>query len=174
MAELPRYRPNHDEYRLITLRRNYKPHKCMSLVSSFPLLNKSRFLLLLLRHCLLRPFAALYLISLSIDSPATTACTYKDSRSKEKLDGNANTLRFELRATQNITTHLERYLRSRHKSCSTQIPSNQSGTMASHVVVIDTSFRRVTIKVTPGKYLTDVLEEACTKFSLKSSNYGLK
>jgi tether containing UBX domain for GLUT4 len=46
--------------------------------------------------------------------------------------------------------------------------------MASHVVVIDTSFRRVTIKVTPGKYLTDILEEACAKFGLKSSNYGLK
>jgi TUG ubiquitin-like domain len=54
------------------------------------------------------------------------------------------------------------------------IDSTQSGKMASHVVVIDTSFRRVTIKVTPGKYLTDVLEEACGKLNLKSSNYGLK
>ena len=46
--------------------------------------------------------------------------------------------------------------------------------MASHVVVIDTSFRRAQIKVTPGKYVSDILEEACTKFGLKASNYGLK
>ena len=46
--------------------------------------------------------------------------------------------------------------------------------MASHVVVIDTSARRVTIKTTPGKYLSDVLEEACSKFVLTSSQYGLK
>ncbi|TVY47015.1 Tether containing UBX domain for GLUT4 [Lachnellula occidentalis] len=44
----------------------------------------------------------------------------------------------------------------------------------SHVVVIDTSFRRHNIKVTPGKYMTDILEEACKKFGIKSSNYGLK
>jgi tether containing UBX domain for GLUT4 len=46
--------------------------------------------------------------------------------------------------------------------------------MSSHVVVIDTTFRRATIKVTPGKYLTDVVEEACGKLGLKASNYGLK
>ncbi|CAG8975646.1 hypothetical protein HYALB_00008405 [Hymenoscyphus albidus] len=46
--------------------------------------------------------------------------------------------------------------------------------MASHVVVTDTSFRRQNIKVTPGTYMTDVLEEACKKFGLKSSNYVLK
>ena len=46
--------------------------------------------------------------------------------------------------------------------------------MASHVVVIDTSFRRAQIKVTPGTYVSDILEEACTKFGLKASNYGLK
>ncbi|TVY73424.1 Tether containing UBX domain for GLUT4 [Lachnellula suecica] len=46
--------------------------------------------------------------------------------------------------------------------------------MSSHVVVIDTSFRRQTVKVTPGKYMTDVLDEACGKFNIKSSNYGLK
>jgi tether containing UBX domain for GLUT4 len=46
--------------------------------------------------------------------------------------------------------------------------------MASHVVVIDTSFRRTTIKITPGKYVSDILEEACAKFGLKASNYGLK
>lgn len=46
--------------------------------------------------------------------------------------------------------------------------------MASHVVVIDASFRRAQIKVTPGKYVSDILEEACAKFGLKASNYGLK
>lgn len=46
--------------------------------------------------------------------------------------------------------------------------------MASHVVVIDTSFRRHNIKVTPGKYVSDILEEACAKFGLNASNYGLK
>ena len=48
------------------------------------------------------------------------------------------------------------------------------GAMASHVVVIDTSFRRITIKVTPGKYVSDILEEACAKFGLNANNYGLK
>ncbi|KAF4637135.1 hypothetical protein G7Y89_g943 [Cudoniella acicularis] len=46
--------------------------------------------------------------------------------------------------------------------------------MASHVVVIDTSFRRQTIKVTPGKFMTELLEEACKKFGLNASNYGIK
>lgn len=46
--------------------------------------------------------------------------------------------------------------------------------MASHVVVIDTSFRRAQIKVAPGKYVSDILEEACAKFGLNAINYGLK
>lgn len=46
--------------------------------------------------------------------------------------------------------------------------------MASHVVVIDTSFRRTTIKVNPGTYVSDILDEACKKFSINPSNYGLK
>ncbi|KAH8815372.1 GLUT4 regulating protein TUG-domain-containing protein [Xylogone sp. PMI_703] len=46
--------------------------------------------------------------------------------------------------------------------------------MASHVVVIDSSFRRTTVKVTPGKFMTEVLEEACTKLGLTASNYGLR
>jgi tether containing UBX domain for GLUT4 len=46
--------------------------------------------------------------------------------------------------------------------------------MASNVVVIDSSFRRHTVKVTPGKYMTEVLEEACKKFNFKPENYGLK
>jgi tether containing UBX domain for GLUT4 len=46
--------------------------------------------------------------------------------------------------------------------------------MASHVVVIDTSFRRTTIKVNPGTYVSDILDEACKKFGINASNYGLK
>jgi tether containing UBX domain for GLUT4 len=46
--------------------------------------------------------------------------------------------------------------------------------MASHVVVTDTSFRRQTVKATPGIYMTDVLNEACKKFGVKASNYTLK
>ncbi|KAK0100284.1 hypothetical protein ONS95_008243 [Cadophora gregata] len=46
--------------------------------------------------------------------------------------------------------------------------------MASNVVVLDSSFRRAVIKVNPGTYMTDVLEQACKKLNLKSSNYGLK
>ena len=46
--------------------------------------------------------------------------------------------------------------------------------MASHVVVIDTTARRATVKVTPSKHLSDVLEEACAKLGLKASQYGLK
>jgi tether containing UBX domain for GLUT4 len=46
--------------------------------------------------------------------------------------------------------------------------------MASQVYVLDSSARRAAIKVTPGKYLSDVLEEACAKLGYKASNYGLK
>ncbi|RFU35164.1 hypothetical protein B7463_g1144, partial [Scytalidium lignicola] len=46
--------------------------------------------------------------------------------------------------------------------------------MASHVVVLDSSFRRTTIKVTPGKFMSEVLDEARTKLGLTSSNYGLR
>ncbi|KUJ22833.1 uncharacterized protein LY89DRAFT_607672 [Mollisia scopiformis] len=47
--------------------------------------------------------------------------------------------------------------------------------MASHVVVLDGNYRRHQVKVTPGKYMTEVLEEACKKFSnLNPSNFGLK
>ncbi|EKD21365.1 uncharacterized protein L3040_000599 [Drepanopeziza brunnea f. sp. 'multigermtubi'] len=46
--------------------------------------------------------------------------------------------------------------------------------MASNVVVIDSSFRRTVIKVNPGTYMTDVLEQACKKFNLDASRYGLK
>jgi tether containing UBX domain for GLUT4 len=46
--------------------------------------------------------------------------------------------------------------------------------MASHVVVIDSTARRTAIKTTPGKYLSDVLDEACAKLGLDPSLYGLK
>lgn len=46
--------------------------------------------------------------------------------------------------------------------------------MASHVVVIATDLRRTTIKVSPGTYLTDVLQEACKKLNLSSDNYLIK
>ncbi|KAI5466603.1 GLUT4 regulating protein TUG-domain-containing protein [Mariannaea sp. PMI_226] len=46
--------------------------------------------------------------------------------------------------------------------------------MASHVVVIATDLRRATVKVTPGTYLTDVLEEACKKLNLSSDRYLVK
>jgi tether containing UBX domain for GLUT4 len=46
--------------------------------------------------------------------------------------------------------------------------------MASHVVVIDSAARRATVKTTPNKYLSDVLEEACSKLGLSTSQYGLK
>ncbi|PHH87012.1 hypothetical protein CDD83_9428 [Cordyceps sp. RAO-2017] len=46
--------------------------------------------------------------------------------------------------------------------------------MASHVVVIATDLRRTTIKVTPGTYLVDVLQEACKKLNLSSDKYLIK
>ncbi|KAL7814106.1 GLUT4 regulating protein TUG domain-containing protein [Trichoderma gracile] len=46
--------------------------------------------------------------------------------------------------------------------------------MSSHVVVIATDLRRTTVKVTPGTYLSDVLEEACKKLGLDSNKYLIK
>ncbi|KAL3485976.1 GLUT4 regulating protein TUG-domain-containing protein [Aspergillus germanicus] len=46
--------------------------------------------------------------------------------------------------------------------------------MSSHVVVLDATARRATIKTTPGKYLTDILQEACKKLGLDADQYGLK
>ena len=46
--------------------------------------------------------------------------------------------------------------------------------MASHVVVIDASARRHQVKTTPGKHLSEVLEEACEKLGLNAAQYGLK
>jgi tether containing UBX domain for GLUT4 len=46
--------------------------------------------------------------------------------------------------------------------------------MASHVVVIDSAFRRANIKVTPQTHLSDILEQACQKLGLRSEQYGIK
>lgn len=46
--------------------------------------------------------------------------------------------------------------------------------MASHVVVIDSTARRHTIKCTPAKHLSDILHEACGKFGVNPQQYGLK
>ncbi|KAI5866923.1 putative UBX domain protein [Durotheca rogersii] len=46
--------------------------------------------------------------------------------------------------------------------------------MATNVKVVGTDLRQVTIKVNPGTYLTDVLEQACEKFKVPSSKYLLK
>ncbi|KAL2421187.1 hypothetical protein ABEF95_005478 [Exophiala dermatitidis] len=46
--------------------------------------------------------------------------------------------------------------------------------MASHVVVIDSTARRTTIKTTPNKTLSEVLEEACGKLGFNAAQYGLK
>jgi len=46
--------------------------------------------------------------------------------------------------------------------------------MASHVVVIDSTARRAVVKVSLSKHLSDVLEEACGKLGVSASQYGLK
>ncbi|KAF4988649.1 hypothetical protein FGRMN_9616 [Fusarium graminum] len=46
--------------------------------------------------------------------------------------------------------------------------------MATNVVVIASDLRRATIKVQPGTYLTDVLEEACRRLNLSSDKYIVK
>ncbi|KAL9099946.1 MAG: hypothetical protein Q9163_004628 [Psora crenata] len=46
--------------------------------------------------------------------------------------------------------------------------------MASHVVVLDSSARRATVKTTPDKHLTDILHEACQKLGRNADSYGLK
>lgn len=46
--------------------------------------------------------------------------------------------------------------------------------MSAHVEVIATDLRRVKVKVTPGTFLVDVLDEACRKLNLSSDRYLLK
>lgn len=46
--------------------------------------------------------------------------------------------------------------------------------MTSQVVVVDSSARRVVVKTTPGKHLSEILHEACSKWSKDASLHGLK
>ncbi|KAK0657113.1 GLUT4 regulating protein TUG-domain-containing protein [Cercophora newfieldiana] len=46
--------------------------------------------------------------------------------------------------------------------------------MSTHVEVVTADFRRSKIKITPGTYLVDVLNEACQKHNLSSDKYLLK
>ncbi|KAI1398735.1 putative UBX domain protein [Hypoxylon fuscum] len=46
--------------------------------------------------------------------------------------------------------------------------------MATNVKVVGTDLRQVTVKVNPGTYLTDVLEQACEKLKVPSTKYLLK
>jgi tether containing UBX domain for GLUT4 len=46
--------------------------------------------------------------------------------------------------------------------------------MSAHVEVISTDFRRAKVTVTSGKFLVDVLDEACKKLKLSSDKYLLK
>ncbi|KAH0560068.1 hypothetical protein GP486_003414 [Trichoglossum hirsutum] len=45
---------------------------------------------------------------------------------------------------------------------------------SSHVIIIDPRARRAVIKVTPTKFLSDVLKEACTKLGFEADRYTLK
>ena len=45
---------------------------------------------------------------------------------------------------------------------------------ASHVVVLDSRFRKTVVKVTPSTQLTDVLHEACTKLDLDPEQHALR
>ncbi|KAI0877632.1 GLUT4 regulating protein TUG-domain-containing protein [Hypoxylon argillaceum] len=46
--------------------------------------------------------------------------------------------------------------------------------MATNVKVVGTDLRQVTIKVNPGTYLTEILEQACTKLKVPTDKYLLK
>ncbi|KAI0389361.1 GLUT4 regulating protein TUG-domain-containing protein [Xylariaceae sp. FL0594] len=46
--------------------------------------------------------------------------------------------------------------------------------MATNVKVVGTDLRQVTIKVTPGTYLTEILEQACTKLKVPHDKFLLK
>lgn len=46
--------------------------------------------------------------------------------------------------------------------------------MASHVIVVHSNARTARIPTSPGTYLTDVRDDACKKFNVKSDQYTLK
>lgn len=46
--------------------------------------------------------------------------------------------------------------------------------MSSHVVVVSPDVKRVSVKVNPGTYMFDVLDEACKKLNLQTEKWSLK
>lgn len=46
--------------------------------------------------------------------------------------------------------------------------------MSSHVVVVSPDVKRVSVKVNPGTYMFDVLDEACKKLNLQVDKWSLK
>lgn len=46
--------------------------------------------------------------------------------------------------------------------------------MATNVKVVGTDLRQATVKVNPGTYLTDVLEQACQRWGLPPGKYLFK
>lgn len=46
--------------------------------------------------------------------------------------------------------------------------------MSSHVVVVAPDVKRVSVKVNPGTYMFDVLDEACKKLNLQVDKWSLK
>jgi len=46
--------------------------------------------------------------------------------------------------------------------------------MSAHVVVLDSTLRRATVKTEPGTYISDILEKGCEKLGLKADKYVLK
>ena len=46
--------------------------------------------------------------------------------------------------------------------------------MASHVVVTSSAARSTKVKVTPGTYMSDVLDQACKSLKLEPDSYLLK
>lgn len=46
--------------------------------------------------------------------------------------------------------------------------------MASHVVVTSSTARSTKVKVTPGTYMSDVLDQACKSLKVEPGNYLLK
>lgn len=128
-----------------------------------------------LRYCLLRSFAALSLeFSVHRQPRHARLSLQRFEKQREALRERQHITTLSFIAARDIDKQADRFLRAERPASSSQIPSNQSGDMASQVFVLDSRAHRATIKVTPGKYLTEVLEEACTKLGLNARNYGLK
>jgi tether containing UBX domain for GLUT4 len=46
--------------------------------------------------------------------------------------------------------------------------------MSATIEVVSSDLKRAKVKVTPGTYMVDVLDEACKKLGLNSDKYALK